>query len=114
MKTKQYEANYRPKICYVNCSFYYYNLKDQVKIERAMSKEMKKKFYKRINVKGMVLVLDENNKIPTNKMKENASSRIWYLQNIKGKIADHKTSIVDIKIISNHGRVSYAFDESKH
>ena len=75
---------------------------------------MKREFYKIIDVKGLVIVLDDNNKIPTANMKRISTERIWKLYSIKGKIKEHKTSIVDINIISNHGRVSYDFDELKH
>jgi len=111
---RKYKKGYKPRICYINCTFYYYHEREQVKIDRALSKELKRTFYKSINVKGLVIVLDENNKIPTANMKQISVSRIWKLYSLKGRLKEHKTSIVDINIISNHGRVSYDFDELIH
>lgn len=111
---RKYEKDYKPNICYVNCKLYYYHEKDQPKIDRTLSKELKRSFYKSIEVKGLVMVLDDNCKIPTANMKEISVKRIWKICSIKGKLKEHRTSIVNINIISNHGRVSYDFDELIH
>ena len=90
---------YKPKISLVECSIV------------CINKKTKKT--KTIDLKRQVLALDENNNIPTDKLKAKCISRIWSQEKITGKLQDFNVEIINIKIISEHGRVNYAFNEFK-
>ena len=56
----------------------------------------------------------KENEIPTEKMTANSISRMWSQEKIAGKLSDHNVEIINIKIISKHGKINYTFDELKH
>ena len=60
------------------------------------------------------MVLNDKGNPPTKKMKDSVIKRIWSKQKIKGKLNEHEVRLINIKIISNHGKVNYDFDELKH
>jgi len=61
-----------------------------------------------------VLVLNQDREIPTEKMTTHSISRMWKQEKIAGKLSDHNVEIINIQIISKHGKINYAFDELKH
>ena len=52
--------------------------------------------------------------VPNKKMTTHSISRMWRQEKITGKLSDHNVEIINIKIISKHGKINYTFDELKH
>jgi hypothetical protein len=99
-KERKYEVGYKPKIVLANCTITY----TKIKTKRASSLQAKK----------IVMVLDDNNKIPTDRMREKLITRIWATLGISGKEIEHESKLTNLSIISEHGRINYKFDEFKH
>ncbi len=59
------------------------------------------------------IVLDEENKSPTENLRKNLIKFIWREKGIKCDLDTHHAVVREIDIVSE-GRVCYKFDEFKH
>jgi hypothetical protein len=96
---RKYKTGYKPKVCLINLSLNYKNIK---------SKKIKS-----VNIKKIVAVLDDDYKFPTHNMKQLTIIRAWRQEGL-GNIKDFTINITNIETISEHGRVNYKFDELIH
>jgi hypothetical protein len=96
---RKYKEGYKPKLCLVDLTLQLENIKSRRK--------------KEVDVKKILITLDDNNGFPTERMENLTIDKAWRLSNL-GKIEDFKIGIKNLKIISEHGRINYKFDESIH
>jgi len=115
IKTKRkYEIGYKPSVYLVDCTLAYYQKKYHRQYKLAKTAKQRNKYLKKIDIKSIVMTLNETGEIPTKKMHQNDVKRIWSKTKKSGKLSDYFTKIINIKIISNHGKVVYDFDEFKN
>jgi len=114
---RKYKIGYKPNVCTISGTFFYIKKKDLDKYNRLKMSNRHKEKDKLVNeifVYEILAVIDCEKKIPTKKIKASLNRRIWKMYSISGKIEDYKTHLKDIKIIMNHGKVNYEFDETIH
>ena len=114
---RKYKEGYKPHVCTVSCTFFYIRKKDMEKYERLKLTNRNREKDRLVNelvVHEILAVVDCENKIPTIRMKNSLSKRIWRMFSLKGDLEDYNTNIKNIKTIMNHGRVNYRFDERIH
>ena len=117
VKENTYKTDYKPRICIVKCTFFYIKNKDVEQYNRlkmANRHREKDKLVKELHIPEILATLDDENRIPTKKLKAALSKRIWRVYKIKGKLEDHNTNIMNIEVISEHGRVNYKFNALLH
>ena len=114
---RKYKEGYKPNLCTVSCTFFYIKKSDMDKYNRLKMSNRHKEKDKYVNellVCEILAVVDCENNIPTERMKEALSKRIWRMFTIKGDINKYNTNIMNIKVVMNHGKVNYDFDETIH
>ena len=113
---RKYQIGYKPRICMISCNFQYIKNSNLEKYERLKKVNRKSDLMRLVNetfVLEILTPLDDNNEIPTDKLKTALAKRIWRELDINGNFNEHKFNIHNIKVLSEHGRVNYNFDENK-
>ena len=115
-EVRKYPKGYKPNIHLVSCKLRYCK-EEYYSYVTHKDPQVRKQYEKKITsipFTGVTLVLNDEYKFPTKKMREDFILKLWRLGKIKHKLEESKASIKDIKIISSHGKVSYDFDEFKN
>ncbi len=108
------QLDYSPSIYLISCTLVYCAKKDKLKYERAKSKKQKEKYLKRLDVKELVVVLDDNLSYVSDKMHNSDINRIWSKYKIRGNKNDYYKKIININVISKHGKINYKFNPKIH
>ena len=108
------KTEYKPSIYLASCTLIYYAKKDELKYKRAKNKKQKEKILKRLDVKEIVVVLDDNLNFASNKMKNKEIKKIWFKYKLKGNHNDYYKKIINIRVISEHGKINYKFNPKIH
>jgi hypothetical protein len=112
---RKYPIGYKPRVCIAKFDIHYYphNVhkllvsKNKSKVDKGM------KSVKTINCNLYPIVLDDENKSPTDNLRMNLIKFIWKEKGIKADLDKHHAVVRGIDIVSE-GRVCYEFDEFKH
>ena len=110
---RKYPDKYKPRICTARAKLYYYKKTDE---DRVLTPKTHKRHLeaKEIEIDFLFVVLNEQNEPPTEKMYYELIDKCWKKYGpSKTDLADHKAFVVVTKIINEHGRVNYDFDEFK-
>lgn len=112
---RKYPIGYKPNIYSVSFTLKYYDKKyhNQLIGTNIRLQNEAKKHIKETHVPLAIIVLDDENKFPTNNIKQQSIAVQWKRQGIKADRSKFVIGIRNIKIINKHGRVSYDFDENK-
>jgi hypothetical protein len=108
---RKYDNRYRPRICTARAVLYYYKITDE---SRVLTPKTHKRHLeaKEIEIDFLLVVLNEDNESPTEKMYFDLINKCWnkYAPK-KADLKEHKAFVIITKIINEHGRVNYDFDE---
>jgi len=111
---RKYAENYRPRICTTRAVLYYYKKTDE---KRTLLPKTHRHYLapKEIEIDFLFVILNENNEPPTEKMYYELIQDCWnkYAPK-KTDLTEHEAFVIVTKIINEHGRVSYNFDETKN
>jgi hypothetical protein len=112
----KYPIGYRPMIYTASFTIKYYNKKYHSILTGPKTKVSieAQKHIKEFHIPIAVIILDDNNQFPTEKMKEQIIMKHWKKHGPKTNRDEFMVGIRNIKIINNQGRVSYDFDETKN
>ena len=84
---RKYNVGYKPRICIISCNFQYIKKTNMDKYYRLKKANRKRELMRLVNetfVYEILTTLDDNNKIPTDKIKIALAKRIWRVLNING------------------------------
>ena len=112
---RKYITNYKPNIYSVSFTIKYYDKKYEPQLTSANKYIVKEaqKHIKKFDVPLMIVLLNEELKFPTEKNKQLTIHKCWNRYRLKQDITNYNLEILNLKIINNHGQVSYNFDETK-
>jgi len=112
---KKYATNYKPSIYSVSFKIKYYDKKYEPQLNSANKHVVKEaqKHIKEFDVPLMIVLLNEELEFPTEKNKQKTIAKCWKRHGLKQDITNYNLEIRELKIINNHGRISYSFDETK-
>lgn len=110
---RKYPENYKPRICTARAVMYYYKTTDE---SRVLLPKTHKRYLapKEIEIDFLFVVLNEDNESPTERMYFDLIEKCWnkYAPK-KADLKEYKAFVIITKIINEHGRVNYDFDELK-
>lgn len=112
--SRKYGIGYKPRICLINCVIKYYENKYHNSLMNKSSFNRYKNKIKEIKIKEALAVLDEENKFPTKNIEKRFLTVNLTKNKVKISMDNFKIGVRDIDIISEHGRVSYEFNENIH
>jgi len=114
-ETRKYSLGYKPLIYSVSLTIKYYNKKYHSHLTSNSKKliDEGKKHIKEFSIPIALIVLDDKHQFPTDKMKQEFIATCWKRKGIKSNRSEFMIGIRELKIINNHGRVSYDFDEKR-
>lgn len=113
-KERKYPIGYKPIVCLIKCTFKYYDKKYHNKLINKSTFKGYEKFIKVVDVPELVVILDDNNKFPSQKTNLSNMRRIVSRYKIPYDENKHNGGIRDIEVLHKLGRVNYEFDEFKH
>ena len=114
VRERKYEIGYKPRICIISGTLLYIKKKDMDKYNRLKMTNRQKEKDKLVNklfIYEILSTIDDNNKIPTKNLENALYRKIWRFYNLPGNITEYNIKFNNIRVITNHGRVNYLFDE---
>lgn len=111
INTKIYPAGYKPRIVTASLTVEFFNKQHESTIKN--NPHRKKDYVKTFSVKEEIITLDEDNLFPTQRMHLQSCLRAYKSSEIKGKFHEWVFTITALKVLMEHGRVNYAFDQNK-
>ena len=112
---RKYAIDYKPTIYSVSFKIKYYDKKYEPQLTSAnkyVAKEAQKHI-KEFDVPLIIVLLNDKLEFPTERNKQKTITKCWKRHGLKQDITNYNLELSELKIINNHGRVSYDFDETK-